>query len=123
MKALRLIAGPRFVDGLLLYPHFTPWLTPGWLDKSLPRRWRGPRGQRHWLDDALLAVPSPALLARLPRGRLPDCGDFHRHGLDHDGRIRDWRRVIAQCEAMVEDFAAFVRRPDPAWLEPLESAR
>jgi hypothetical protein len=113
----------RELDGLLLYPHFAPWLTPGWLDKSLPWRRRGPGGQRHWLDDALLLVPSPALLARLPRGRLPDRTDFHRHGLDHDGRIRDWRRAIAECEAMVEDLADFVRAPDPSRLEPLEGAR
>ena len=111
------------LDGLLLYPHFTPWLTPGWLDKALPWRRRGPRGERRRLDDALLVVPSPALLARLPRGRLPDRSDFHRHGLDHDGRLRDWRRAIAECEAMVEDLAGFARRPDPARLEPLEHAR
>ena len=113
----------RALDGLLLYPHFTPWLTPGWLDKALPWRRRGPRGQRHWLDDALLLVPSRALLARLPGGRLPERGDFRRHGLDHDGRLRDWRRAIAECEAMVEDLAGFVRTPDPARLEPLGDAR
>lgn len=111
------------LDGLLLYPHFTPWLTPGWLDKALPWRRRGPHAARRWLDDVLLAVPSPALLARLPRGRLPDRSDFRRHGSDHDGRLRDWRRAIAECEAMVEDLAAFVRTPDPARLEPLEDAR
>lgn len=113
----------RALDGLLLYPHFAPWLTPGWLDKALPWRRRGPRGQRHWLDDVLLVVPSPELLARLPRGRLPDRSDFHRHGLDHDGRLRDWRRAIAECEAMVEDLAGFARHPDPVRLEPLEVAR
>ena len=109
----------RALDGLLLYPHFTPWLTPGWLDKALPWRRRGPHGARHWLDEVLLVVPSEALLARLPGGRLPDRRDFHRHGLDHDGRLRDWRRAMAECEAMIEDFADFVRRPDPARLEPL----
>ena len=113
----------RHLDGLLLYPHFTPWLTPGWLDKGLPWRRRGLRGSAHWLDDVLLVVPSPELLARLPGGRLPERGDFHRHGLDHDGRLRDWRRAIAECAAMAEDFAAFAERPDPARLEPLGGAR
>ncbi|RPH40446.1 MAG: patatin-like phospholipase family protein [Burkholderiales bacterium] len=112
----------RALDGLLLYPHFTPWLTPGWLDKSLPWRRRGPARHAHWLDDTLLVVPSDALLARLPGGRLPERQDFHRHGADHDGRLRDWRRAMAECAAMAEDFAAFVRRPDPARLEPIGAA-
>jgi hypothetical protein len=112
----------RALDGLLLYPPFTPWLTPGWLDKSLPWRRRGPAAHARWLDDTLLVVPSDALLARLPGGRLPERQDFHRHGADHDGRLRDWRRAIAECEAMAEDFAAFVRRPDPARLEAIGAA-
>jgi hypothetical protein len=111
------------LDGLVLYPHFTPWLTPGWLDKALPWRRRGLAGSTHWLADMLLVVPSDGLLARLPHGRLPDRSDFHRHGLDHEGRLRDWRRAMAECEAMVEAFAGFVREPDPARLEPLEGAR
>lgn len=109
----------RALDGLLLYPHFTPWLTPGWLDKALPWRRRGPRDGLAWLQDVLLVVPSDALLASLPNGRLPERSDFHRHGTDHDGRLRDWRRAMGQCAAMVEDFAAFVERPDPGRLEPL----
>ncbi|MCX7230128.1 MAG: patatin-like phospholipase family protein [Burkholderiales bacterium] len=112
----------RALDGLLLYPHFTPWLTPGWLDKSLPWRRRGPAAHARWLDDTLLVVPSDALLARLPGGRLPERQDFHRHGADHDGRLRDWRRAIAECEAMAADFAAFVQRPDPARLEAIGAA-
>lgn len=112
----------RALDGLLLYPHFTPWLTPGWLDKSLPWRRRGPAAHARWLDDTLLVVPSDALLARLPGGRLPERQDFHRHGADHDGRLRDWRRAIAECEAMAEDFAAFVRQPDPTRLEAIGAA-
>jgi len=112
----------RALDGRRLYPPFTPWLTPGWLDKSLPWRRRGPAAHARWLDDTLLVVPSDALLARLPGGRLPERQDFHRHGADHDGRLRDWRRAIAECEAMAEDFAAFVRRPDPARLEAIGAA-
>ena len=111
------------LDGVLLYPHFAARLTPGWLDKELPWRRHGLPGAAGWLDDVLLAVPSPALLARLPGGRLPDRADFHRHGPDHDTRLRLWRRSMAECAAMADAFADFVRRPDPARLEPVERLR
>jgi hypothetical protein len=61
------------------------------------------------------------LLARLPGGKLPDRHDFHVHGLDHDRRIRLWRQAMAECEAMVDDLAGFIRHPDPSRLEPLEA--
>jgi hypothetical protein len=111
------------LEGVLLYPHFAARLTPGWLDKAWPWRRHGLPGAAGWLDDTLLVVPSPALLARLPGGRLPDRNDFHRHGTDHGTRLRRWRRAIAECAAMAEDLAGFVGRPDPARLEPLEALR
>ena len=111
----------RALEGIVLMPHFVPHVTAGWLDKFLP--WRrhglGARG-RGWLDRLLLVVPSPALLASLPGGRLPERQDFHRYGLDHDRRLRDWRRAIAQCEAMADDFAEAAARPGSIVIEPLD---
>ena len=109
------------LDGIVLYPHFAPYITPGWLDKTLPWRRAGNRGASDRLSNVLLAVPSDELLARLPGGKLPDRRDFHVHGLNHDRRIAHWRSAMAGCEAMVDDLAAFIRRPDPSRLEPLES--
>ncbi len=109
------------LDGLVLYPHFAPYLTAGWLDKSLPWRRAAQRGASAALSRMVLAVPSPELLAKLPGGKLPDRRDFHVHGLDHDRRIRRWRQAMAECEAMVDDLAGFIRHPDPSRLEPLEA--
>jgi hypothetical protein len=68
-------------DGLVLYPHFVPHVTPGWLDKYVP--WRA-RARRHrWLANVILIAPSPSMLARLPNGKLPDRSDFYRYGADH----------------------------------------
>lgn len=106
-------------DGLVLIPHFTPWLTPGWLDKGLPWRRRGPGALRHWLDNVLLIAPSQALLTRLPGGKLPDRQDFARYGVRHDARILAWRRAMSECQRMAEDLLDFIRRPDPDRLEPL----
>lgn len=104
-------------DRLVLYPHFVPYLTPGWLDKFLP--WRKRASGHPWLANVLLVAPSPALLARLPNRKLPDRNDFYRYGPDHDGRARDWRRAVAECERFADEVMDWLQRPDPALLQPL----
>lgn len=103
-------------DQLVLYPHFAPRITPGWLDKHLPWR-RTARG--HWLDNVLLIAPSPDLLARLPNGKLPDRSDFYRYGRDHAARQRDWRRALAECERLADEVTAWLVQPDPSRVVPL----
>jgi hypothetical protein len=105
------------LDGIVLYPHFVPHLTPGWLDKHLP--WRMKSRAHPCLANLLLVAPSPALLARLPNGKLPDRQDFYRYGLDHPRRQRDWKRAIAECERFADEVMAWLDRPDPALLQPL----
>jgi hypothetical protein len=103
------------LPGLVLYPHFTESVVPGWLDKHLP--WRKARGAH--MDNLLIVSPSPALLARLPRRKLPDRQDFHHFGLDYAARIASWQQAIGECERMVEDFARFIEQPDSAQVLPL----
>lgn len=102
----------RELPGLVLYPHFTDHLVPGWLDKFLPWRRQGVKGRGSaWLENLILIAPSPAFLKRLPNGRLPDRQDFYRYGTRHDDRIGDWRRAIAQCEAWSAAVAGWLREP------------
>jgi hypothetical protein len=103
--------------GIVFYPHFNDYLTPGWLDKHLPWR-RAPRAHP-WLVDMLLVAPSPAFLATLPNGKLPDRQDFHRYGPDHAARIRAWETAIAECGRFAEAVIAWLERPDPALIEPI----
>lgn len=107
---------PR-LEGLVLYPHFAPQITAGWLDKYLP--WRRHARAHPWLDNLLLIAPSAALLARLPNGKLPDRHDFNRYGADYAGRARDWRRAIDECERLADEVLDWLLRPDPTRVQPL----
>lgn len=106
-------------DEIVLYPHFSEHIVPGWLDKGMPWR-RAARGpNRVWLDNVLIVAPSAAFLRTLPRSKLPDRGDFKHYGLDQDERIRNWRRAMGEGRRLRDEFAAFVARPDPARIMPL----
>jgi len=102
---------------LVLYPHFAPQVTAGWLDKFLP--WRKHARSHSWLDNVLLVSPSPAMLERLPNRQLPDRNDFYRYGLDHAGRQRDWRRAMSESERFADEVMAWLERPDPSLLQAL----
>ena len=102
-------------DGLVLYPHFTDRIVPGWLDKALP--WRRARGE--WLDNVVLVSPSREYLATLPFGKLPDRNDFKRFESDFEGRTAYWRKAVAESARLGDAFLAFAERPDLARVMPL----
>lgn len=102
-------------EGLVLYPHFTDHIVPGWLDKGLP--WRRARGA--WLDNVVLVAPSRSYLAKLPHGKLPDRRDFVRFAGDDAGRIAYWRQAIAESDRLADAFLEFARKPDPTQVLPL----
>ncbi len=105
------------LDRLVLYPHFVPWVTPGWLDKALP--WRA-RPRRHaWLSNVILIAPSRSLLARLPNGKLPDRNDFYRYGADHAARITAWERAISESQRFADAAMAWLKSPDLSAVQPL----
>lgn len=101
--------------GLVLYPHFTDRIVPGWLDKGMP--WRRARGA--WLDNVIVVAPSREYLATLPGGKLPDRGDFARYSGSDAQRMAIWRKAIAESDRLAEAFLEFAHRPDPARVLPL----
>jgi len=102
-------------SGLVLYPHFTDHIVPGWLDKSMP--WR--RARDAAVENVVLVSPSPAFLARLPNGKLPDRNDFKHYGQDHAARIRDWTFAIGESERMAEALAKWAEKPDLRQAAPI----
>lgn len=91
---------PYEQPGVVLYPHFTDRIVPGWFDKTLP--WR--RGDATRLQDVLLVAPSPEYLDRLPDGKLPDRKDFESYAGDDSSRKRSWRKAIAESERLGDEF-------------------
>jgi hypothetical protein len=97
-------------EGLVLYPHFTDKIIPGWLDKSLP--WRKAKGA--WLDNVVLVSPSREYLARLPFGKLPGRNDFKQFIDTPEARMRYWRTAIAESERLGDAFLTLADGTDVA---------
>jgi len=94
-------------EGLILYPHFSASIIPGWFDKFLP--WR--QAAIDEIDHLVLLCPSEEFTASLPHGKIPDRSDFTR--LPEAERIRYWEQCIERSRALAEDFAEVLQGSDP----------
>ncbi len=91
-------------NGLVLYPHFTNKIVPGWLDKMLP--WRKASGES--LDNVVLVCPSKEYLAQLPFKKLPDRNDFKRFANDYEGRVKYWRFAMGESARLRDELAGLI---------------
>jgi hypothetical protein len=107
--------GGEVPPGIVLYPHFQPRVVPGWLDKPFKRRHRA----SSMLDDLVVLSPAPHWVASLPNGKLPDRNDFMAYAGDDAGRMRDWRRAVAESQCLADEFAEIVTRGEPVLAQPL----
>jgi hypothetical protein len=102
-------------QGIVLYPHFTDSITPGWFDKLFKRSSK-PENQAR----TLLLSPSQDYLDHLPLGRLPDRKDFTLKGLDQQQRIHLWQQCIAESQRLGDEFLEMVEKQNFAdYLRPL----
>lgn len=95
---------PYSGSDIVLYPHFTDKIIPGWFDKALP--WR--RGDLNRLQDVLLLAPSREYLSTLPFGKLPDRSDFKRFMGKDAERQRYWRTAMANSQRLGDEFVELV---------------
>ncbi len=87
-------------DGIVLYPHYTPKIFPGWLDKKL--FWRRPDYAA--MDSVLMITPSRAFIDRLPYGKISDRSDFTRFAGDDKKRLEYWKTVIDMGRQIADEF-------------------
>ncbi len=84
--------------GLILYPHFFERITPGWFDKGLRRKPKGPA-----LDRTVLVAPSSQFVSTLPGAKVPDRDDFR--DLSTTERQARWRDVVERCRELADALA------------------
>ena len=94
-------------NGLILYPHFSDLIVPGWFDKMLP--WRAQ--SRPAIDNLILMCPSRSFLATLPQQKIPDRSDFSR--LSPHQRVAYWETCVHQSERLAEALYSLINGDDP----------
>ena len=83
-------------DGLVLHPHFSPTVYPGWMDKYLKFR----KPNLDYFNQVLLVCPSDEFIKSLPLSKIPDRSDFERFVGDDAGRVDYWREVTKRSEQL-----------------------
>ena len=81
-------------EDLVLYPHFSTRIVPGWFDKHLP--WRKPHPEN--FENVVLLTPSEEFVASLPNQKIPDRTDFERY--PEPQRLIIWREVLAKSRIL-----------------------
>lgn len=89
-------------DQLVLYPHFSSTVIPGWFDKRLP--WRKVSDSN--FDNVVLVTPSEEFTKNLPFGKIPDRQDFNNYS--YDVRLDYWNKVMLESKRLADDFAKLV---------------
>lgn len=107
----------RALPGLVLYPHFTPKVIAGWLDKFLPLR----HANANFMDNWVLIAPSKEFVQSLPEQKIPDRKDFKTYEMNPQQRIGLWQQAIKASERIAEDFQADLAQGNLARLcRPIE---
>ncbi|MCY4356799.1 MAG: hypothetical protein OXD01_04675 [Gammaproteobacteria bacterium] len=89
-------------DRLVLYPHFSPRVVPGWFDKRL--KWRKP-DPKHF-QNVVLLTPSEEFVAGLPGSKIPDRTDVHAYS--EQERLLVWSTVLKESQRLGDEFQQLV---------------
>jgi len=87
-------------NDIVLFPHYTNRVIPGWFDKKLS--WRKPDPSN--MENVLLLHPSEAFIKRLPYEKIPDRNDFRVFNGKDNERMDYWNMAIKESERLGEEF-------------------
>ncbi len=103
------ISLPYDVPGLVLQPHFYPFVYPGWFDKKIPwNRYASPA----YMSKVVLITPSPSYIDRLPLGRISQMKDVKHFGSNQSARIAYWTEVSERSLELGGALEAVLRSGD-----------
>ncbi|MBN1497026.1 MAG: hypothetical protein JXA07_09675 [Spirochaetes bacterium] len=87
-------------DRIVLFPHYSESVIPGWLDKHLP--WR--KAKKSNMRNVLIVSPSRHFVDNLPYGKIPDRNDFMKFSGHDAERLTYWKKSIEAGRHMGEEF-------------------
>ncbi|MEA1969021.1 MAG: patatin-like phospholipase family protein [Thermodesulfobacteriota bacterium] len=89
---------------IVLFPHYTDRIIPGWLDKKLSRR----LPERANMENVLMVSPTKAFVDLLPGGKIPDRSDFATFKGKNSERIKRWNQAYKSSQVLGEEFMEVV---------------
>jgi len=92
-------------DKIVLFPHFSSRVIPGWLDKHIS--WRTPN--REFFSNTVLVAPSKKFIDSLSVKKIPDRTDFKTYVQRDSERLKYWNEVIAKSAIVGEEFMEAVQ--------------
>lgn len=92
-------------SNLVLYPHFSKSIKPGWFDKNSTRK-----VHTKSYENTVLIAPSQKFIESLPYNKIPDRTDFNT--MDASTRIKYWEKVLEQTTQLAECFHEVVTSQD-----------
>ena len=85
---------------MTLFFHHQAQSKPTWLDKHLKSR----QSPAELMDNVLMVYPTPAFVATLPDGKIPDREDLVTYVDNQDTRIRNWWEAVEQSAHLGDEF-------------------
>ena len=87
-------------NGLVLYPHYSDRIIPGWFDKKL--RHRRPASKN--MENVLMISPSKEFVEALPHKKIPDRNDFLLFRGRDRARFSYWLSVVHESKRLGDAF-------------------